>query len=331
MIPHHKPMPLELRHPARRFLGGAVAAAALLLAAMDGAAQQRTLDPELQREIFSNIDARLLSLEQTRAAAQPTLERLASEIAALKAHIDELPARDANRVQSTAQVTHLIALFVKEGRQLVDAAIETVGGNLGDLDRLATELRGTAASASPETLQHTIERNVATGRAMKSALIQLAQWSADDPTLKRRFDGLQRVLRTLDTRVTTDRRIADAAGNPSAQGRHARYAEYLENAIDELADAHMQLQAERHRLDELRDEAFVATQIGELEMTRIIAEHALPGLGSDSTVPVELPNLTAVMDTVVGLNAQAMASHAAGGPESRAPSQPPVIGEFTNF
>ena len=318
------------RHLTKQPLSHAIAAAALLLAAVDVAAQQRTLDPELQREIFSNIDARLQSLEQARAATQPTLERLGSDIAELKAHIDELPARDAQRVKLSAEVTHLIAQFVKEGRQLIDAVIETVGGNLGDLDRLATALRGAAASASPETLQHTIDRNVATGRAMKQALVQLAQWSADDPALKRRFDGLQRILRTLDTRITTDRRIANA--NPSAQGRHARYADHLDNAIDELADTHMQLQAERQRLDDLRDEVLVATQIGELEITRIVAERTLPGLGSDSTVPVELPGLSAVMDTVVGLNSEALDySRAAGDSESHAPSQPPVIGEFRNF
>ena len=331
MTRHHtQPVPIEPRHPVRRFLG-AIAAAALLLAAVDVAAQQRTLDPELQREIFSNIDARLQSLEQARAATQPTLERLGSDIAELKAHIDELPARDAQRVKLSAEVTHLIAQFVKEGRQLIDAVIETVGGNLGDLDRLATALRGAAASASPETLQHTIDRNVSTGRAMKQALVQLAQWSADDPALKRRFDGLQRILRTLDTRVTTDRRIANATANPSAQGRHARYADHLDNAIGELSDTYMQLQAERQRLDDLRDEVLVATQIGELEITRIVTERALPGLGSDSTVPVELPGLSAVMDVVVGLNSEALDySRAAGDSESHAPSQPPV-GEFRNF
>ena len=324
-------MDTEHRHAARRFLFGAVAAAALLLAAAGAAAQQRTLDPELQEEIFSNIDARLQSLEQTRAAAQPALERLASRIADHKAGLDDFGPRDPQRVALTAEITHLTAMFIQEGRGLVDAAIEAVGGNLHDLDRLSRGLRGAAASASPETLRHTIERNVATGRAMQRALIELARWSGDDPELKRNFAGLQRVLRTLDNRITTDRRIVGAAGAASAQGRHVRYADYLDNAIDELADTHMRLEAERQRLDELRDEVLIATQIGELEMTRIIAERALPGLGSNSAVTAELPNLTAVMDTVASLNAQALMSEATGGSEPGAPSRPPVIPEFRNF
>lgn len=321
----------EHRRAACRFLSSAVAAAALLLAAAGAAAQQRTLDPELQKEIFSNIDARLQSLEQTRATAVPTLERLASSIADHKARLGDLGPRDPLRIALTAEITHLTAKFVQEGRRLLNAAIKAVGGNLHDLDRLSRGLRAAAESASSETLRHTIERNVATGRAMQRALIELARWSGDDPELKRNFDGLQRVLRTLDSRITTDRRIADAAGDASAPGRHVRYVDYLDNAIDELADIHMRLEAERQRLDDLRDEVLVATQFGELEMTRVIAERALPGLGSNSAVTAELPNLTAVLDTVTDLNAHSLMPETAEGSEPGAPSSPPVIPEFRNF
>ena len=318
------------RHTGRRLLGGALTAAAVLLAATGATAQQYTLDPTLQKEIFSNIDARLHSLEQTQSAAQPVLEGLASDIAERKVRLDKLPSDNARRDLLAAEITHLTARFILHGRKLVDAAIEAVGGNLRDLDRLAKHLR-TAGSGAPETLQQSIERNVATGRAMHRAMVELAMWAKDDPALSRNFAGLKRILATLDTRISTERRLAYAAAGSLAQGRRSRYEDYLEEAIDELADTHLRLETERQRLDELREETLVATQTGELKLTRAIAERVVPGLGSDSTAAAELPGLTGVMDIVVDLNAWALTPEAAEGAESGAPSRPLDIPEFRNF
>jgi hypothetical protein len=87
-------------------------------------------------------------------------------------------------------------------------------------------------------------------------------------------------------------------------------------------------------LVDLRDEVAVAIQLGRLEITREVAERAIPGLGRPRTVESGLGSLEGVARSISGLNdalIEVDLNGASRGASSGAPAGSLVIDGFTNF
>ena len=180
--------------------------------------------------------------------AQPTLLQISSDIAERKADLDRLPADDAQRHLLAAQITHLTARFIEARPDDSSTPLSMPSEAIYRTSIVwPRSCEPAGAGGSSETPRHTIERKVEMGRAMNRARIELAGWAGDDPMLARNFAGLTRILRILDTRISTDRRIVVAHRQRPAPTQPPRPVRSLPRECRRRARRHLhaQLKAER--------------------------------------------------------------------------------------
>lgn len=274
-----------------RKYGTAVFAAALTLmiigfGAVAAEAKQTSLDSRIF-QAFEKIDGRTNAHEQDVVKMRARIEQLSKDIGKLRDEMNNLPSDgDQDKLRKRRLAMHgrminMSAEYLNQSYKLVDSAARVISENLTDLAALASELRKSGdPSGGAIKLKKRIQQNIAAGRSMRNALVQMRNWAKSDPGLVNRFQSLRRITMTLDRRIGIDKaRLAGRRIDASGAVRNKRL-EALDRTVDRLGDMYAQVTAEKEALKDLRDEVAMAVQLGRLEMTQEVAERAIPNFNS---------------------------------------------------
>jgi len=287
---------------------------AVLLALLSVAeAKQTSLDQRIF-DAFEKIDGRTNAHDQSVAQMRKRLEDIATEITTLQNELERLPADSSedgteNRRRTLhSRLINLSAEHINQAYKLVDSAAAVISANLTDLARLSEEVRKTSeTNGGAKKLKLRIENNIAAGKTMRQALVELRQWSRQDPVLATRFHSLRRIAGALDRKISVDKaRLAGRRTDSTGEIRNERLAA-LNRTVDQLGDMYAEVVAEKEALKDLRDEVVMAIQLGRLEMTREIAERAVPSLALNGKTPSpEVRTLKEVATGIARLNVSLM-------------------------
>ncbi len=187
---------------------------------------------------------------------------------------------------------------------MIDSAASVISENLADIAKLAEEIRKSDDPAGgAKKLQRRIQENIAVGRSMRGALVQLRNWARQDPGLVRRFQSLRRITLTLDRGISVDMaRLAGRHMDATDGTIRTRRQEALDQAVDRLGDMYAEVLAEKEALRDLRDHVAVAIQLGRLQMTQEVIERAIPNLGSPKAPSTGLDSLKTMATALGELN-----------------------------
>lgn len=286
-------------------VGFAVALILVLIGSSFAAeAKQTSLNRIL--EAFEKIDGRTNAHEQDAVSLRASLEQLAREMAEARGQLASLPddgdpnASKKRRVLQ-ARMTNIAADYLNNAHKLVDSAAVVISENLADILKLAEEIRKSDDPAGEsKKLQRRIQENIAAGRSMRGALVQLRNWAQSDPGLVRRFQSLRRITLTLDRGINVDRaRLAGNHKDATDGAIRSKRQEALDSAVNRLGDMYAEVLAEKEVLLALRDDVAVAVALGRLQLTQEVAERAIPSLGSPKAPSKGLDSL-ADMATALG-------------------------------
>lgn len=303
-------------------------------------AEQRSLDLKIS-EVYGAIDERSRTYETEAGQVRRRLGEMAVEIGELQGQLEDLPAdlseaeSDIRRRELHARLTQLSALYLSEAYQLVDHATEVVAKNMVDLADLAQTVRASPDPArGANNLKAAIVANIASGKAMREVLLQIRTWAEHDRTVARRIASLRRTMASLDRRISLDKaRLAGQLQDPTGTAA-GHYMASIDRAVESLADMYAGLMAEKRALTELRDAVEVAIQLGVLDMTRVVAERAIPGLSSPQGPRTGVPGLMDVAGNIARLNRYILEDAAQDAVEPLDASDRPTalsIDEFDNF
>lgn len=271
-------------------------------------AKQTSLDSRIF-QAFERIDDRTNAHEQDVVAIKDRLGRLSKEMSVLRQKLAALPNEENDR-ESLAlrrslhgQLINQSADYLSQSFKLVDSAAAVISANLSDLAKLAAEVRKTTdAKGDAEKLRSRIESNVAAGKSMRRALVQLRRWTQQDPALAAKFKSLRRISMALDRRIGVDKARLNGRhvdGNGAIRNRRL---ESLDQSVDKLGDMYTEIAAEKDALRDLRDELAIAIQLGRLEMTQEIAARAIPKVDSIQSPSVGVQSLEDMANVITTLN-----------------------------
>lgn len=276
--------------------------------ALPSMAKQTSLDSRIF-QAFERIDDRTNAHEQDVVALRDRLNKLSSEMDTLRKKLAALP-KDANDQENLArrrslhgQLINQSAEYLNQSFRLVDSAAAVISANLSDLAKLAADVRKTTdAKGDAKKLQARIETNVAAGRSMRRALVQLRRWTQQDPALAAKFKSLRRISTALDRRIGVDKA---RLGGRHVDGNGAirnRRLESLDQSVDHLGDMYTEIMSEKDALRDLRDELAIAIQLGRLEMTQEIAARAIPKVDAIQSPTVGVQSLEDMANVITALN-----------------------------
>jgi len=309
---------------------------------VSGMAKQTSLDSRIF-QAFERIDDRTNAHEQDVVAIRNNLERLSKEMDGLRQKLAGLPNENIDREDLAlrrslhGQLINQSAEYLSQSFKLVDSAAAVISANLSDLAKLAAEVRKTTdVKGDAEKLRKRIERNVAAGKSMRRALVQLRRWSQQDPALAAKFKSLRRISMALDRRIGVDKARLNGRhvdGNGAIRNRRL---ESLDQSVDKLGDMYTEIAAEKDALRDLRDELAIAIQLGRLEMTQEIAARAIPKVDSIQSPSVGVQSLEDMANVISTLNTSLSISQEIPvvQPTTATASAEPLgleIGGFSNF
>ena len=148
---------------------------------------------------------------------------------------------------------------------------------------------------------------------MKRALMELKNWAHQDPSIAGRFNSLKRITLALDGRISIDKaRLTGRSKASPVRAQQDRLAA-LDRTVDRLGDMYAEVQSEKAALVELRDEVRLAVQLGRLEMTREVAERAIPNLIKPRDPSLGITSLKSVASGIAQLN-NGLIENASGAP-----------------
>ena len=262
-------------------------------------AKQTSIDKRIF-EVYEDIDGRTRAHEADSARIHQQLKRLSeqfeqeiSKFGAPTPGTSDVERRRQSR-ERTARLTKHAAEYLSQAYKLVDSAAGVISRNLTDLATLADEIRKSGDPAGgATTLQTRIQRNIASGRAMRLALNELGNWARQDTGLVGKFNSLKRVMHSLDRRVSLDQarlHALQAKSGGTEQGR----LDAIDRAVDRLADLHVEVDQERQAIIDARNDVKMLITLGRLEVTEEIAERAIPRVSSSDGSTVGVPGLTGI-------------------------------------
>jgi hypothetical protein len=262
-------------------------------------AKQTSLDRRILKA-FETIDVRTNAHEQDAAKIRLRLDQIAIDI-------NELRERDKSGVRERrilhGQIVNLSAEYLNQAYKLVDSAAIVISANLSDLATLASAVRNSEdPSGGVLKLRARIQQNVAAGKSMRGALVEMRDWARSDPTLASRFRSLRRIAVALDHRISVDKSRLSGHQKDSTGVIRNKRLDALDQAIDRLGDMYVQVIAEKEALVDLRDEVALAIQLGRLEMTQQVAERAIPNLLAPNATASDARSLNDVAKAIATLN-----------------------------
>jgi hypothetical protein len=271
-------------------------------------ATQTSLDSRIF-QAFERIDDRTSAHDHDVVFINNQLDTLSKEMAILRKKLAALPKekKDRNglaiRRSMHGQLINQSAEYLSQSFKLVDSAAAVISANLTDLAKLAVEVRKTTdAKGDAEILRTRIETNVAAGKSMRRALVQLRRWTQQDPLLAAKFKSLRRISTVLDRRIGVDKARLNGRqvdGNGAIRNRRL---DSLDQSVDRLGDMYTEVIAEKDALRELRDELAIAIQLGRLEMTQEIASRAIPKVDNIQSQTVGVQSLEDMANVITALN-----------------------------
>ena len=325
---------------SRLFIPVAALAVILAFGLMLGTAKakQTSLDRRIF-EAFEKIDDRTSAHEETVSERRARLDVLTRDLAEIQKEMDGL-GDDADKqvmakrrlVQS--RMINSSAEYISVAYNLVDSAAGVISANLTDLADLAEELReAEPGKGRVAEIRQRIDHGVRVGKSVRVALGELRRWAHQDPTLAARFNSLKRIAASLDRRISVDKARVQGQGE-AANGRvHDKRIESIDRSIDRLSDMYTEVAAEKEAIIDLRDEVAMAIQLGRLEMTRQIAETAIPSLSAKNSPAQDLTTLREVADGIAKLNNSIIVDTdvAEAVPGQKTKVTRLSVGDFTNF
>jgi hypothetical protein len=305
-------------------------------------AKQTSLDSRIF-QAFERIDDRTNAHEQDVVAIQDRLKVLSKEMSSLRQKLASLPEENSDRESMAVrrslhgQLINQSAEYLSQSFKLVDSAAAVISANLTDLAKLAAEVRKTTdAKGDAAKLRSRIESNVAAGRSMRRALVELRRWTQQDPVLATKFKSLRRISMALDRRIGVDKARLNGRhvdGNGTIRNRRL---DSLDQSVDQLGDMYAEIIAEKDALRDLRDELAIAIQLGRLEMTQETAARAIPKVDSIQAPSVgvqsleDMANVITALNTSLSISLEVPAAHEVGTTVVTEPSGLEV-GGFSNF
>ena len=245
-------------------------------------AKQTSLDSQIF-QVFERIDGRTNVHEQDVAVARARLDKVALDIEKLRGKLAALSEEPADRNRGKirrklhGQMVSLSAEYLSQSFKLVDSAAAVISANLSDLAKLSEDVRkSTDPSGGGLKLQNRIQQNVAAGRSMRSALIQLRTWAQQDPAMAGRFRSLRRITLALDRRISIDKARLKSRHVDSTGAIRNKRLEALDQSVNQLGDMYAEVTAEKDALRDLRDELRTVIQLSRLHLTQEIANRAIP-------------------------------------------------------
>jgi prefoldin subunit 5 len=270
--------------------------------------QQTSLDSRIFKA-FERIDGRTNLHEQDAAAIRARLDLLSPSIEDLRTKLTALPTdggnQDARRDRRNlhGRLINLSAEYLSQSFKLVDSAAAVISANLSDLAKLATEMRNSGdAASSAQKLQKRIQSSIAAGRSMRSALVQLRNWTRLDPSMAGRFQSLRRIMGALDRRISIDRVRLESRQISATGAVRNRRLDALDRTVDRLGDMYAEVAAEKEALKDLRDELAIAIQLGRLEITQEVAARAIPRMNGVNAPTTGVTSLKDMATVIVDLN-----------------------------
>lgn len=259
--------------------GGLVVLVGLTPAAQ---ARQTSLDSQIFKA-FERIDDRTTNHEQNVVAAQAALAKISAKIEQLRQKLAEMstdssdPDLRKSRRNLHGQMINLSAEYLNQSFKLVDSAAAVISANLSDLAKLATQVRNsTDPTGGAIKLQNRIKANIAAGRSMRMALVQIQNWAGQDPTMIGRFQSLRRIAMILDRKISVDKARLKSRHMDSSGAIRNKRLEVLDQSVDQLGNMYAEISAEKDALRDLRDELRMVIQLSRLELTQEVASRAIP-------------------------------------------------------
>lgn len=297
-----------IRQSSPSVLAGALIILLLGLGPVAAEAKQTSLDSRIF-QAFEKIDGRTNSHEKDVVRMRARLEQLTVEMGKLRTQLSEQPDDGTPEQQRRrrralhGKMINLSAEYLNQSYKLVDSAAQVISENLSDLAKLAAEVRKSDdPTGGGAKLQKRIRQNIAAGRSMRNALVDLRNWARQDPNLASRFHSLRRITGTLDRRISVDKaRLSGRSMDATGSIRNKRL-EALDQTVDRLGDMYAEVIAEKDTLKDLRDEVAIAVQLGRLELTQEVAERAIPNIGSIRTPSTGGKPLVDMVEIIADLN-----------------------------
>ena len=315
----------------------AVALAVNLVVGTAGA-KQTSLDHRIF-EAFEKIDDRTSAHEETVTDRRARLDGLTRELTAIQAELKDLgdgteKETMAKRRLIQSRMIKTSAEYISVAYNLVDSAAGVISANLADLASLAEQLRDVEpGKGRVAEVRQRIKHGIRIGKSVRIALGELRRWAHQDPTLAARFNSLKRIAASLDRRISVDKARVQGQGD-AVNGRvHDKRLESIDRSIDRLSDMYTEVAAEKEAIIDLRDEVAMAIQLGRLEMTRQIAETAIPSLSAKNSPVQDLTTLREVANGIAKLNNSIIVDTevAEVAPGQKTKVTRLSIGDFTNF
>jgi hypothetical protein len=273
-----------------------------------GSAKQTSLDARIF-EAFERVDERTTAHKQDAVQMRARLEEITQQMAVMKDELDAIGTSNedeairSQRRLLRGKMINLSAEYLNQSFQVLDSAGDLISANLTDLADLADQVRksGSESGGAPE-LHAKIQENISAGQSMRSALVELRTWAQQDPSLVDQFQSLRRVMTALDRKVSIDRaRLQSRYADPTS-GAKDRRLDALDQTLDRLGDMYSQVVAEKQALLDMKDELSIAIQLGRLEMTQEVANHAIPNFEITAYGGSGTSSLEGIATTITELN-----------------------------
>ncbi len=271
-------------------------------------AKQTSLDARIF-EAFERVDERTTVHKRDASAMRARLDQITVE---MEAHRNELSvlegdAGDENlrsqRRLVRGKMIKLSAEYLSQSFQLLDSASDLISANLSDLAELAAEVRKSGReSGGVLKLQNRIQQNVSAGQSMRAALVDLKNWTRQDPNLVGQFKSLRRIMGSLDRRISVDKARVQGRDTDPTGAVTDRRLDALDQTLDRLGDMYTQVTTEKQALLDMKEELSIAIQLGRLEMTQEVANHAIPNFEVETGSGVSAGSLDNIASTISDLN-----------------------------
>jgi len=260
------------------------------------AARQQSIDKDLF-QTFEGIDRRSDDHEERVNNLGVKRDGILKSFKAKHKELLQLPETDSNaeerqrRHTLQAELNKLATQHLKVSYQMVFSAEEVISANLNDIAKLTERLKNSPTSrAKILKLQRQIKRNIKTGRMMRKNLQSMAMWSENDPVMKEKFKDLNRVMHSLDRRITVSKSMFPKSGSDEQNGFSSRRIAALNKSTKMLLDKLAGVRSEKERLAILKGRLEHNVDLFRLRRTLDIARRAapqlkVPGFGSEADGP----------------------------------------------
>jgi len=271
-------------------------------------ANQTSLDTRIF-EAFERVDERSTIQKRDANAMHARLDQITVE---MEAHRNELKVLEgetgdenmrSQRRLIRGKMIKLSAEYLNQSFQLLDSAGDLISANLTDLAELAAEVRKSGRDGGGVLkLQNRIQQNVSAGQSMRTALVELKSWTRQDPNLVGQFQSLRRIMGSLDRRISVDKTRVHGRDSDPTGAVTDRRLDALDQTLDRLGDMYAQVTTEKQALLDMKEELSIAIQLGRLEMTQEVANHAIPNFEVETGSGVSAGSLDNIAATISDLN-----------------------------